>query len=181
MTSTRSMDEEQVFKSYASHNTDPALKEEQKIKETTQQPLIKGGKQLTLQDLPSSTKKDSKAMNDEFGILALGTSHLGPRTLLHIIENPWKSMVKVTHSTGTAQQPLLLNGNQQTLHELIRASLCTLGIMKDDNGISTYGSSCGNPRVLLLGMGRPQEVELKVLHSTTCAQQYQDETADQQT
>ena len=181
MTSTRSMDEEQVFKSYASHNTDPALKEEQKIKETTQQPLIKGGKQLTLQDLPSSTKKDSKAMNDEFGILALGTSHLGPRTLLHIIENPWKSMVKVTHSTGTAQQPLLLNGNQQTLHELIRASLCTLGSMEDDNGISTYGSSCCNPRVLLSDMRRPQEVELKVLHSKACAQQYQDGVAEQQT
>ena len=115
MTHTRNKDEEQVFESYASYDTDSASKEEeQKLKETAQQPLIKGGKQLTLQNLPSSTKKDSEAMNDEFGILVLGTSYLGPRTLLHIIENPWKSMVKVTYSITTAQQHGIETVDQQS-------------------------------------------------------------------
>ena len=72
------MNEEQSNNPYASYNTDSATKEEeQKLQATVQQPLIKAGKQLTLQDLPSSTKMDSEAMQDEIGILVLGTLHLG--------------------------------------------------------------------------------------------------------
>ena len=46
---TGSMNEEQSNESYASYDADSATKEEeQKLKETVQQPMIKASKQLTL-------------------------------------------------------------------------------------------------------------------------------------
>ena len=79
---------------YSSYETDSTTEEEDtELKATTQQHLTKTGKQLTLQTLPRSTKKDSKDMEGEIGILVHGPSCLGPRALLFIIDNPRESVV----------------------------------------------------------------------------------------
>ena len=79
---TGSMNEEQSNESYASYDTDSATKEEeQKLKATVRQPMIKASKQLTLQPSSRSTRKDSLAMHGGFGIFVHRTSHLGSRTL----------------------------------------------------------------------------------------------------
>ena len=88
MTLTRSKDEEQSNETYSSNATNSDLaKQNTELKTSKQQSLIIAGKQLTLQVLPSSTKRDSEAMEDEIEILVHRTSYLDPRTLLCIIEN----------------------------------------------------------------------------------------------
>ena len=61
-------------------------------------------KQLTLLVLHRSTKSDLEAMQDEIGILVHGTSYLDPRISRSIIEEPWKSMVKVNQSAAGSKQ-----------------------------------------------------------------------------
>ena len=167
------MNEEQSNNPYASYNTDSATKEEeQKLQATVQQPLIKAGKQLTLQDLPSSTKMDSEAMQDEIEILVLGTLHLGPRTLLYIIKNPWKSMVKVSHSAATTHQGWAETDDQLTLRTCARTSLDSLGDSKGRFRIFALGFTYYDSSLLLTTIGRSLNKWMKATHSTAGAEQY---------
>ena len=103
MISTRSKDAKQGNESYSSNEADSTIKTEDS-ETSAKQGQTKTRKQLTLQPSSRSTKKDSVAKQGGFGILVLGTSHLGPRTLLYIIKNPWKSMMKVSQSTASLEQ-----------------------------------------------------------------------------
>ena len=103
MTHMSNMDEELNQESYSSNVTDSATKEgDTRPKTTAQQSPSITSKQMTLQPLSRPTGRVIETMEDGFGILLLGTSYLGPRTLLHIIETPWKSRVKVAQSAASS-------------------------------------------------------------------------------
>ena len=109
---------------------------------------------------------DSEAMQDEIEILVLGTLHLGPRTLLYIIKNPWKSMVKVSHSAATTHQGWAETDDQLTLRTCARTSLDFLGDSKGRFRIFALGSTYHDSRLLLTTIGRFLEKWMKVTHST---------------
>ena len=176
MTSTISKDANQGNESYSSKEADSTTKEEeQKLKTTKHQLLVKTCKQLTLLILYRSTKSDSKAMEDEIGILVHETSYLGPRTLLCIIKNPWKTMVKVSQPTASPEQnraQLMTSTDQLTLRTCARTSLDSLGDSKGRFGIFALGSTYHDSRLLLTTIGRSLDKWMKVTHSTAGAEQY---------
>ena len=101
MTHTRNKDEELNQESNSIKETDSSTEEEETRHQTeAQQGKATTDEQLTLHALHSPTKRDSEAMEDENGILVHGTSCLGPRTLLYIMDNPLKQAMKVSQSTG---------------------------------------------------------------------------------
>ena len=165
---TRSMDEEQAFESYASLDIDSATKEgNTRPKTTDQQPV----EQPTLRVLYSSAKNVSKVVEGHSGILAYRPSFLSPITLLYIIDNPLKVAVKVAHSTDTAQQHLIWNVDQQTLVIRAKASLDSLGDSRGGNGIFTFGTTCHDTRIFLLAIGRSQNERTKVAQPAASSQQ----------
>ena len=124
MTHMSNMDEELNQESYSSNVTDSATKEgDTRPKTTAQQSPSITSKHMTLQPLSRPTGRVIETMEDGFGILVLGTSYLSPRTLLHIIETPWKSRVKVAQSAASSQ----LANDQQTLVICAKASLDSWG------------------------------------------------------
>ena len=105
MTHISNMDEELNQESNTSKEADYSTEEEETGLQTeAQQGKEPTDEQLTLHTLHSPSKRDSEAMKDENGILVHGTSCLGPRTLLYIIDKPPKSAVKVSQSQGVQEQ-----------------------------------------------------------------------------
>ena len=99
------MDEELNQESNSSKETDSSTQEEETRHQTeAQQGTATTDEQLTLHALHSLTKRDSEAMEDENGILVHGPSCLGPRPSLYIIDNPPKSVVKVSQSQGVPER-----------------------------------------------------------------------------
>ena len=102
MTRMSNMDEELSQESNSSKEADYSTEEEEiGLQTTAQQSPAITSKQLTLQPLPRPTRRDSETMKDENGILVHGPSCLSPRTLLCIMDNPLKSAVKVSQSSGS--------------------------------------------------------------------------------
>ena len=121
-----------------------------------QQALTKPSNQLTLLTVHRPAIGETRVMKDDFGILTLRTSCLGPRTLLFITDNPSKSGLKVTQSAGVigaaeviAQQALVKTSVQATLLMFHRPSMEDPRVMEHVFGILTLGSPCLDPRTIL--------------------------------
>ena len=128
-----------------SNHKEETAKEGAEAELITQQPLIKTGDQATLMNVHRPATEEPKGMKDDFGILTLRPSCLGPRKLLFIIENSQKLVVKVTQSTSNQKQnrsELLTCADQHTLRALARTRPLTYGTTKGKFGISTLGSFC---------------------------------------
>ena len=108
MTHISNMDEELNQESNTSKEADYSTEEEETGLQTeAQQGKEPTDEQLTLHTLHtlhSPSKRDSEAMEDENGILVHGTSCLGPRTLIYIMDNLLKPAMKVSQSTGCSEQ-----------------------------------------------------------------------------
>ena len=172
MTIIRSKDAKQGNESYLSNDTDSATKEEeQKLKATVQQSLIKAGDQLTLH-VPSRESMDTLgSIEGTNGISTLGPSYHGPRDLLSNTRRPQEAELKVTHSTTTSHQCWVDIVDQHTLMTCARTSLNSFGDSKGRFGIFTLGSSYHGPRFLLSIIRRTQDQRMKVTQSALGAKQ----------
>ena len=166
MIHTGSKNEEQSNESYASYDNDSATKEEeQKLKATAQQPLIKAGKQLTLHDLPSSTKRDSEAVEGHFRIFTLGSFYHDARLLLSTIGRSQEDWMKVAQSIDGPEQNLPISDEQLTLQALHRSAKRDSGTEKGHFGILALGPSHLSLRTLLYIEENPCKSVVKVTQS----------------